>query len=170
MFADGLLTAQELALLERPPLIVVANACYTARLGGATGPGTPAAPPGVADRSPWGNPQAALVPSLADEFLRVGVGHYIGAAWRIPDDQGVTFAEQFYTHLFKGGSGEAEPTVGDAVRAARRRLYEERAAGQRRPDTAPNGQRWSSWAAYQHYGDAADAFAPSGPFDRPGGS
>ncbi|MFD6969201.1 CHAT domain-containing protein [Streptomyces sp. NPDC059949] len=170
VFADGLLTAQELALLERPPLIVVANACYTARLGGATGPGTPSGPPGVADRSPWGNPQAALVPSLADEFLRVGVGHYIGAAWRIPDDQGVTFAEQFYTHLFKGGSGEAEPTVGDAVRAARRRLYEERAAGQRRPDTAPNGQRWSSWAAYQHYGDAADAFAPSGPFDRPGGS
>lgn len=31
VFADGLLTAQELALLERPPLIVVANGCYTAR-------------------------------------------------------------------------------------------------------------------------------------------
>ncbi len=170
MFADGLLTAQELALLERPPLIVVANACYTARLGGATGPGTPAGPPGVAGQSPWGNPQAALVPSLADEFLRIGVGHYIGAAWRIPDDQGVTFAEQFYTHLFRGGAGEAEPTVGDAVRAARRTLYEERSAGRRVPGTAPTGQRWSSWAAYQHYGDAADPFAPSDPFAPPGGS
>ncbi|MGW7439167.1 CHAT domain-containing protein [Streptomyces sp. NPDC054849] len=170
VFADGLLTAQELALLERPPLIVVANACYTARLGGAPGPGAPAAPPGVADQSPWGNPQAALVPSLADEFLRLGVGHYIGAAWRIPDDQGVTFAEQFYTHLFTGGAGEAAPTVGGAVRAARRKLYEERAAGRRPPDTAPSGQRWSSWAAYQHYGDAADPFDRSDPFDRPGGS
>ncbi|WP_037806305.1 CHAT domain-containing protein [Streptomyces sp. NRRL F-2580] len=170
VFADGLLTAQELALLERPPRIVVANACYTARLGSATGPGTRGAPPGVADQSPWGNPQAALVPSLADEFLRMGVGHYIGAAWRIPDDQGVSFAEEFYTHLFTGGSGEAPPTVGDAVRAARKRLYDQRAVGQRPPDTAPNGQRWSAWAAYQHYGDATDPFVRPAPSDRPGGS
>ncbi|MGW3321507.1 CHAT domain-containing protein [Streptomyces virginiae] len=184
VFADGLLTAQELALLERPPLIVVANACYTARLGDASGPGTPAVEPGLAGRSPWGNPQAALVPSLADEFLRMGVGHYIGAAWRIPDDQGISFADQFYTHLFKGGPGEATPTVGGAVRAARRRLYGLRDAGRQEqdpdgqggtggpdgsagpvgPDVTPSGQRWSSWAAYQHYGDAAD------PFIRPGGS
>ncbi|MFF1370396.1 CHAT domain-containing protein [Streptomyces virginiae] len=173
VFADGLLTAQELALLERPPLIVVANACYTARLGEAAGPGTPAVEPGLAGRSPWGNPQAALVPSLADEFLRMGVGHYIGAAWRIPDDQGISFADQFYTHLFKGGPGEATPTVGGAVRAARRRLYGLREQGPdvpdgpespAGPDVTPSGQRWSSWAAYQHYGDAAD------PFVRPGGS
>ncbi|MFD4741969.1 CHAT domain-containing protein [Streptomyces virginiae] len=173
VFADGLLTAQELALLERPPLIVVANACYTARLGEAAGPGPPAVEPGLAGRSPWGNPQAALVPSLADEFLRMGVGHYIGAAWRIPDDQGISFADQFYTHLFKGGPGEATPTVGGAVRAARRRLYGLREQGPdvpdgpespAGPDVTPSGQRWSSWAAYQHYGDAAD------PFVRPGGS
>ncbi|GHI68538.1 hypothetical protein Snoj_24560 [Streptomyces nojiriensis] len=186
VFADGLLTAQELALLERPPLIVVANACYTARLGAAAaGPGTPDGAPGLAGRSPWGNPQAALVPSLADEFLRMGVGHYIGAAWRIPDDQGITFADQFYTHLFTGGSGEAAPTVGGAVRTARRRLYGLRAGGQGeqdgggpggrngpdgsggpddsyRPDITASGQRWSSWAAYQHYGDAADPFVRSG--------
>ncbi|MGW0391031.1 CHAT domain-containing protein [Streptomyces sp. NPDC003042] len=168
VFADGLLTAQELALLERPPLIVVANACYTSRLGGATGPGTQAAPPAAADQSPWGNPQAALVPSLADEFLRLGVGHYIGAAWRIPDDQAIAFAEQFYTHLFEAGAGEAARTVGGAVRSARKRLYELGAAGQQ-PDTAPNRQRSSSWAAYQHYGDAAEPFVRSGAFDQGGG-
>ncbi|MFF8267772.1 CHAT domain-containing protein [Streptomyces sp. NPDC016562] len=167
VFADGLLTAQELSLLERPPLIVVANACYTARLGGTTGPGTPDAPPGVVEHSPWGNPQAALVPSLADEFLRVGVGHYIGAGWRIPDDQGVTFAEQFYRHLFKGGTGEEAPTVGGAVRAARRRLYERRAAGRQSPAGAPSPERWSSWAAYQHYGDGAARFVRPDPADRP---
>lgn len=195
VFADGLLTAQELALLDRPPLIVVANACYTARLGGPTGPGpgpgpgpgTGAAtgtaigmgpgtaagprtgPAGLADQTPWGNPQAALVPSLADEFLRMGVGHYIGAAWRIPDAQGVTFAEQFYTHLFRGGSGEAPTTVGGAVRAARRKLYEQRAGGQQDAETAPDGQRWSAWAAYQHYGDAADPFVRPDASDTPHG-
>ncbi|MFJ8160436.1 CHAT domain-containing protein [Streptomyces sp. NPDC096136] len=162
VFADGLLTAQELALLERPPLVVLANACYTARLGASAGPGAPGAPSAVTEQSPWGNPQAALVPSLADEFLRVGVGHYIGAAWRIPDDQGIAFAEQFYRELFRGGSGEDPPTVGGAVRAARRALYERRGEAGRTPDDAGGRQRWSSWAAYQHYGDA------SAPFVRPG--
>ncbi|MFJ3859414.1 CHAT domain-containing protein [Streptomyces sp. NPDC090085] len=178
VFADGLLTAQELTLLERPPLIVVANACYTARLGGAggprtgTGPGSAAAPPAAADRTPWGNPQAALVPSLADEFLRIGVGHYVGAAWRIPDDQAVTFAEQFYGHLLRGGSDEAPPTVGEAVRAARKALYRPPAGGvPEDPDAAASGQRHSAWAAYQHYGDAADPFVrPGSTTARPGGA
>ncbi|MFJ3880073.1 CHAT domain-containing protein [Streptomyces sp. NPDC090077] len=152
VFSDGLLTAQELSLLARPPLIVVANACYTARLGTAAAPGG-AAP------TPWGNPQAALVPSLADEFLRIGVGHYIGAAWRIPDDQGIAFAEQFYRHLFTIGPAEDPPTVGAAVRSARKALYDQRAEN----DWADGGQdrqRWSSWAAYQHYGDASEPFVP----------
>ncbi|WP_423834670.1 hypothetical protein [Streptomyces manipurensis] len=95
VFADGLLTAQELTLLERPPLIVVANACHPARLGSAGGPRTGTGPgSAAADRTPWGHPQAALAPSLADEFLRIRVGHHVGAAWRIRDEQAVTFAEQ----------------------------------------------------------------------------
>ncbi|MFF5703669.1 CHAT domain-containing protein [Streptomyces sp. NPDC012794] len=167
VFADGLLTEQELALLERPPQIVVANACYTARLGSAGPAGTHAGAPDAAGRSPWGNPQAALVPSLADEFLRIGVGHYIGAAWRIPDDQAVTFAEEFYSHLFARGPGESEPTVGAAVRAARKKLYEQRAREEQ--EGGADRQRWSSWAAYQHYGDASEPFLTSGnPSDRQG--
>ncbi|GAA0317400.1 hypothetical protein GCM10010302_65590 [Streptomyces polychromogenes] len=160
VFSDGLLTARELTLLERPPLVVVANACYTARLGAAEAPARAPAPP-AAD-TPWGNPQAALVPSLADEFLRAGVGHYIGAAWRIPDDQGITFAEQFYRHLLRGGSGEEPPTVGGAVRTARRRLYEQREGDGLPPDAPGARQRWSAWAAYQHYGDASAPFVCQG--------
>ncbi|MEU6883369.1 CHAT domain-containing protein [Streptomyces sp. NPDC046712] len=141
VFADGLLTAQELVQLERPPRIVVANACYTSRLGG-------------------GGPQAALVPSLADEFLRVGVAHYVGAGWRIPDGQGTSFSETFYTHLLGTGPGEPEHTVGAAVHKARRALYGglEGESTESVPD-----QRKSTWAAYQHYGD------PTDPFTRPGG-
>ncbi|MEU7556159.1 CHAT domain-containing protein [Streptomyces sp. NPDC044571] len=170
VFADGLLTAQELALLERPPLIVVANACYSALLGSATGLGRQAQPSGAADRSPWGNPQAALVPSLADEFLRLGVGHYIGAAWRIPDKQAISFAEQFYTYVFEGGPGEPAPTVGGGVRRARKGLYEQYAAGRVPPDIAPNPKRWSSWAAYQHYGDASDVLVRHDSSGTTGGS
>ncbi|MEU4353003.1 CHAT domain-containing protein [Streptomyces virginiae] len=184
VFADGLLTSQELTMLEQPPLIVMANACYTARLGGPTGPGTGTGtgagagagtgaqpvPSAVADRTPWGNPQAALVPSLADEFLRAGVGHYIGAAWRIPDDQGVTFARQFYKNLFSDGTGDGPPTVGGAVRAARKAIYRPDAGSEQDPGTVTNGQRQSAWAAYQHYGDAAEPFAPPGTSDRPGSS
>ncbi|MGE7387918.1 CHAT domain-containing protein [Streptomyces sp. NPDC004126] len=169
VFADGLLTAQELGRLERPPRIVVANACYTARLGAAEPAAAPDGPSAVADHSPWGNAQAALVPSLADEFLRIGVGHYIGAAWRIPDDHGVAFAEQFYRHLFTIGPAEDPPTVGAAVRSARKRLYEGRAANEWQ-DGGQDRQRWSSWAAYQHYGDASEPFVPSEiPSDPQGG-
>ncbi|WP_405982569.1 CHAT domain-containing protein [Streptomyces sp. NBC_00158] len=161
VFADGLLTAQELTLLERPPLIVVANACYTARLGAAE-------VPAGADQTPWGNPQAALVPSLADEFLHIGVGHYIGAAWRIPDDHGVTFAKELYRHLFEIGSAEDPSTVGAAVRSARKKLYEEERDKNKMQDGGQDQQRWSSWAAYQHYGNAAQPFVrPENPSDSP---
>ncbi|RSS60465.1 CHAT domain-containing protein [Streptomyces sp. WAC07061] len=159
VFADGLLTAQELGRLDRPPLIVVANACYTARTGAAEPAGPPDGASLVADHSPWGNAQAALVPSLADEFLCIGVGHYIGSAWRIPDDQGISFAQEFYRHLFRSGPSEDPRTVGAAVRSARKALYEKRAEDDW-PDGGQEPQRWSAWAAYQHYGDASDPFVP----------
>ncbi|WP_418960545.1 CHAT domain-containing protein [Streptomyces tritici] len=158
VFADGLLTAQELAQLERPPRIVVANACYSALLAGTGRAAPPAEPP---PGTPWGSPQARLVPSLADEFLRVGVAHYIGAGWRIPDDQATAFSEAFYTHLLETGPGEPEHTVGAAVHTARRALYDDspHAASTQHPaGTAPERHRNSTWAAYQHYGDPTDPF------------
>ncbi|MFE0699818.1 CHAT domain-containing protein [Streptomyces sp. NPDC058872] len=163
VFADGLLTAQELVQLEHPPRIVVANACSTSRLAGA-GRAAPSTEP--LPGTPWGSPQALLVPSLAGEFLRVGVAHYLGAGWRVPDDQATSFATTFYTHLLETGPGEPEHTIGSAVHAARRALYRGHdgssyapaSARHEPPDAAPDRQRNSTWAAYQHYGDPTDPF------------
>ena len=128
LFADGLLTARELESMERPPQLVVANACSTARLS----PG-PAAPEGTVAR---------LLPGLADEFLRRGVRNYVGTAWPIADDGAVTFTATFYTTLLTPPPpGEQVPTLGDAMFEARRALHAGGKGGA------------ALWAAYQHYGD-----------------
>ncbi|PBC85956.1 MULTISPECIES: CHAT domain-containing protein [unclassified Streptomyces] len=120
VFSDGLLTARELAQLARPPRIVVANACYSAKV----------------------KPSAAGALNVADEFLRAGVLHYIGAAWQVPDEEAQIFADVLYQELFGGTQ-----TVGDAVQIARRKTYEA---------APPDHHRWNAWAAYQHYGDPTD--------------
>jgi len=144
VFADGLLSAQELAHLDRPPRMVVANACWSARL---------------AVEEP-ANARTALIPSLADEFLRAGVAHYVGAGWQVPDRQGVGFARSFYPALLGDRDGSPRAAVGEAVKRARAWMYQNRdgrlpGAGGAEPE--PNG--WSAWAAYQHYGDPADVFS-----------
>jgi hypothetical protein len=154
VFADGLLTAHELAQLSRPPRLVVANACYSARLGADT----TAQPPGPTSYKRNIRPEAALTPTLADEFLRVGVTHYVGAAWQVPDEQGVTFAASLYRELLKALPGEEPATVGEAVRVARKAVFDE---GRASPGDADGGLRWSAWAAYQHYGDPTELFVGS---------
>ncbi|WP_179887349.1 CHAT domain-containing protein [Streptomyces sp. ms184] len=125
IFDDGVLTGQELEQLSRPPRLVVANACYSARVE---------------------PPSAKQVLKLADEFLRAGVVHYLGAAWRLRDAQSRVFAKAFYEHLFSDNT-----SVGEAVRAARRSTYDERGG-------TDDPHIWSAWAAYQHYGDPTDHF------------
>jgi CHAT domain-containing protein len=120
VFKSGLLTARELERLAAPPLLVVANACLSARTS-AKG-----------DRPD-------LLPSLADEFFRRGVRDYVGTAWEVNDEGAGLFAETFYRALL----GTSAPPLGEAVRAARRALFERRALF------------GSLWAAYQHYGDPA---------------
>ncbi|MCP2312385.1 CHAT domain-containing protein [Kitasatospora paracochleata] len=187
VFSDGLLSAQELCQLDRPPRMVVANACWSARLG--RGPDGAAATP-VGSPAATGGPAApvALVPSLADEFLRAGVAHFIGAGWQVPDRQGITFARAFYGALLGSSDGSAPVGVGDAVKAAREQMF--RTRDLRTPDALPDAlpaaaldphvavpapaapaadplalgppepKGWTAWAAYQHYGDPADVFGP----------
>lgn len=73
LFSDGLLTARELTQLSRAPWLVMANACWSAARpeAGSDGPAGIHPPPGRAGE---------LAPVLADEFLRVGVGHFVGAS------------------------------------------------------------------------------------------
>ncbi|MFE0463672.1 CHAT domain-containing protein [Kitasatospora sp. NPDC058965] len=152
-FADGLLTGRELMNLERPPRMVLANACWSSRtgtvpVGGRTGPAT--------EERLAVKPAAQFVSTLADEFLRAGVAHYIGAAWRVPDQLAVTFARRFYAVLLNPAEGGPAP-VGDAVRAAREAVYGERA----HQDAGSHYLRHSAWAAYQHYGDPTAKLMPS---------
>jgi hypothetical protein len=134
VFADGLITARELSQLAEAPRMVVANACYTSVLSAGD-----AAPPTGTGPQSGVTSQAALVPGLADEFLRAGAVHYLGTAWPVNDTAGVAFAEAFYAALVGDGT-----SVGAAVCAARRAAYARR-------------EEWgTTWAAYQHYGDPTD--------------
>jgi CHAT domain-containing protein len=128
LFADGLLTARELESMERPPQLVVANACFSGRL--------------AATRSGQGGSEVGLLPSLADEFLRRGVRNYVGTAWEVSDAGSVAFSRSFYrTLLSQPPAGEPAASLGDAMFEARRSLHGAGAADD------------PLWAAYQHYGD-----------------
>jgi hypothetical protein len=125
LFKGGLLTSAELARIDEVPSLVVANACLSARTAETLAASTPDADP----RS-----EAALLPSLADEFFHLGVRNYIGTAWEVNDIGATLFAQTFYKTLFSASYGEA-------VHDARNALYEQRAV------------YGPLWAAYQHYGD-----------------
>ena len=131
LFATGLLTGGEIGRMEHVPSIVVANACLSARTSQAL-----AGQPRGANVAG----EAGLLPSLADEFFRLGVRDYVGTAWEVNDLGAELFAEAFYETLLPlaGGRGES---FGEAVRKARARLWN------RRDDFG------ALWAAYQHYGD-----------------
>jgi len=126
LFAGGLLTAGELERLEEAPRLVVANACLSGLTSQALESG---------GRVAEGRSEAALLPSLADEFFRLGVRNYVGTAWEVND----LGAELFATTLIDGLL--AGKRVGEAVLAARRILWER------------DELYGALWGAYQHYGD-----------------
>lgn len=131
-FEEGLLTSQELRAVTKPPSLVLANCCESALFSNRDE--SPPAGGARTNRSP-----ADLGPSLADEFLRCGVAHYIGSAWKIGDAAAAAFASAFYTALLSSGQN-----VGSAVQAGRKAIWDQR-------------RKWKvDWAAYQHYGDPSD--------------
>lgn len=154
-FADGLLTSRELNQLSgTAPRLVVANACHSSRITGATGPADPGADRDGAANGDAGRPHreaaaavdatnAMLTPSLADEFFRCGVSNYIGAAWPVADDDAVRFSKELYLRLL----GPSADTIGEAVTAARRAVWDGHDG---------LGDRGTTWMAYQHYGDPSD--------------
>jgi hypothetical protein len=120
------LSARDLYGIGVAPRLVVANAC----LSGLTSQRT------AAGRLRPGGRDLALLPSLADEFFRRGVRHYIGTAWPVSDLGAVVFAERFYARLLGDRS-----SVGEAMLDARQAL-------------ASRAESFDElWGAYQHYGD-----------------
>ena len=124
----GLLTPGEIGRPRQVPAVIVSNACLSARtsqmLAGAR-------------TSEQARTEAGLLPTLADEFFKLGVRNYIGAAWKVSDVGAELFARIFYETLLDGES------FGEAVRRAREALWRDQ-------DTYG-----ALWAAYQHYGDPA---------------
>jgi hypothetical protein len=155
-FAGGeILTASKLENVDRPPRLIVANACISAGLSTmgaevAEEQADPDAAEATADsrgRSRKTGPpgDARLVASLADEFFRRGVADYIGTAWEVPEGPAEMFAVTFYETLLGNGAGGKTATLGKAVQEARKALW-------------TNRRKWRAelqtvWAAYQHYGD-----------------
>lgn len=139
VFDDGLLSARELTQLAQAPWLVMANACWSAA--------RPAAPDsGGLSRGVDSNPGSVL----ADEFLRVGTGHFVGASWRLNAESAHTFATSFYPAVL-GSADSAPATVGEAILAGRRALWQ-----QSRDSPGGSPERRCAWAAYQHYGDPGD--------------
>jgi len=150
-FKDGVLSAAKLEGVERPPTLIIANACVSAGISQSQAATASDQNPGAGNdieatrrptppKPPPGD--SRLVASLADEFFRRGVEDYIGTAWEVADEPAFMFAEKFHSALI--GEGRQSPaTLGEAVRIARESLY-------------AHEQEWESgtvWAAYQHYGD-----------------
>ncbi len=148
VFANNeLFTASKLENVDRPPRLIVANACISAGLSP-----DPAAAPAEAN-APGAQPRARrpgdarIVASLADEFFRRGVADYIGTAWEVPELPAKMFAEKFYKALLgdrPAGRPANGATLGIAVQEARKALYDQRGNW---------GEVGTVWAAYQHYGD-----------------
>jgi hypothetical protein len=147
VFKAGLLTAWDLEGIERPPSLVVANACLSAQLSPALSP-TPAAA-STQPMSPSPPRGVGFVASLADEFFRRGVSDYIGTAWEVLSSPAKMFAMSFYKALL---DQEHPHSIGEAVRLARQELYDHQ------------DDFGAVWAAYQHYGDPTRRleFGPQG--------
>ncbi len=128
LFARGLLTPGEIGRLERVPAVIVSNACLSGRTSQVLEGGR---------RADEVRSEAGLLPSLADEFFKLGVRNYVGTAWEVNDIGAELFAQIFYSTLLAGGS------FGEAVRRAREALWSDRET------------YGPLWAAYQHYGDPA---------------
>ena len=137
VFAGGLLTPGEIARMERVPTIIVSNACLSARTSQVLEGGRDV----EETRS-----EAGLLPSLADEFFKLGVRNYVGTAWEVNDVGAEVFAQEFYGALAQGQVVRG----GRARRAARR-------------SGASRGTYGALWAAYQHYGDPSSDAGLSDP-------
>ncbi|HXG19761.1 MAG TPA: CHAT domain-containing protein [Methylomirabilota bacterium] len=94
---EGVLTAEELRSLSRPPLLVFSNSCQA----GAT--------------TAWGGRYRydGEAFGIGSAFLVAGVRNYIGAFWVVHDEESRDFAVVFYKGLASG------LTLGEALRQAR---------------------------------------------------
>ena len=141
LFETGLLTGGEIGRMEHVPSIVVANACLSARTSEALAGARPPEEAGGEPAADELRSEAGLLPSLADEFFKLGVRDYVGTAWEVNDVGAELFAETFYGALLPKDRSKGGEPFGEAIKNARRALWDRRE------------YFGALWAAYQHYGD-----------------
>ena len=100
------------------PSFIFSNACQSAR---------------TSVRQSESDDMKKKVLGLAHAFLFAGVNHYLGTTWDISDQTSSTFAQEFYTNLFKGKS------IGASVTNARNAFIESNDA---------NNVIWTSYILY----------------------
>jgi tRNA A-37 threonylcarbamoyl transferase component Bud32 len=104
---DGVLSAGEIAKLDRLPLLVFSNSCHA---GATVG---------------WDGVSAyeGQAFGIGSAFLLAGVRNYIGTFWVTHDEESARFARAFYAALLRGES------IGQALQEARLRARSRQAAG-----------------------------------------
>ena len=95
------LTASEISKKTSIPELVFINCCHLGKFSSDK----------QEEVTPAYNKFAA---SLSEELIKMGVKAVVAAGWAVDDAAALTFAEEFYDHLFMGKS------FGEAVREARR--------------------------------------------------
>jgi hypothetical protein len=97
-----------------------------------------AGPPDAASRS-----EAALLPSLADEFFRLGVRNYVGAAWEVNDIGAELFATRLYDPCCptQARRPQAQRSETPSLRRARRSPRRRRGSDHSGPPTSTTATR-----------------------------
>ena len=137
---DCVITAKEIFKIHQVPRLVFANACLSSR---------------TLD-SKEALPQVSIQQvGLAEAFFARGIENYIGAGWKVDDDEAEVFALDFYLAALGVGrtpegapklNDEAPPgTLGEALAEARLNLV------RNAPKRVASGVS-KTWGAYQHYG------------------
>ena len=146
---DCVISAKEIFKLHQVPRLVFSNACLSSKVLQS---------------------EVALPPltiqqvSLAEAFFARGIENYIGAGWKVDDEEAESLAMRFYLQAL-GVSvtspdtleliGVAPPaTLGEALAAARRDLLNNVPARSRA------GRTITTWGAYQHYGQVNSKLLP----------
>ncbi len=125
VLGEGLwLSAAEFRQMRIVPDLVFINCCHLGVIDGIN--------PASGKQLKSANRLAA---SVSQELIRMGVRAVVAAGWAVDDGAAVTFAQVFYESLITGNE-----TFGDAVLAARQKVYELH-------------RSTNTWGAYQCYGN-----------------
>ncbi|MEJ7912798.1 MAG: CHAT domain-containing protein, partial [Chitinophagaceae bacterium] len=123
------LSTREISQMSTVPELVFVNCCYLGKTQGAA--------------EVYYRGRYKLAANIGTQLIENGVKAVVVAGWAVDDAAALDFTKAFYEHMFEGD------TFGDAVRKARRTIYDKYRTGN------------NTWGAYQCYGDPFYKFRSS---------